>query len=132
MTGKVLNLFAESVAECVHVPPQEKQCSSSCWGRTVKCTHHGKFTGDTNWNKQKWCYCQSKNFSGTSDTVRYLKTCRIISSKMPVLLIPVLICQWYTICLEIYSEKYFNIFFHEEMFFHIFVTKRDTQQFLEK
>ena len=45
-----------------------------------------KLREDTNCNKQKWCHCQSKNFSGKRDTVKRLKTGRLISNKMPILL----------------------------------------------
>ena len=31
-----------------------------------------------------------------------------------------------------YSEKFYNIYFNEQMFFQIFVPKGDTSQFLEK
>ena len=37
--------------------------------QNVHTRHHSKFTEDANKNKQKWRYCQSKNFSGTSDTI---------------------------------------------------------------
>ena len=50
---------------------------------TIKCT----LTDDVIKNKQKWCYCQSKVFSGTSDTIRYLKTFKMISNEMPILLL---------------------------------------------
>ena len=46
-----------------------------------------KYKKNNDINKQKCYYRQSKNFSGTvrSDTVRHLKTFRIISNEMPVL-----------------------------------------------
>ena len=43
------------------------------WQQNVHIWRHSKLRQNTNWNKQNWCYCQSKNFSGTSDTVRRLK-----------------------------------------------------------
>ena len=50
-----------------------------------------KYTSGTITNhrdcQQNWCYCQSKNFSGTSDNVTQLKTVRIISYEMPILLL---------------------------------------------
>ena len=55
--------------------------------QNVHTRHHSKFTEDANKNKQKWRYCQSKNFSGTSDTIKHLKTFRIISNEIPVLLL---------------------------------------------
>ena len=36
--------------------------------------------------KVLWCYFQSKNFSRTSDTIRHLKTLKIISNEMQVFL----------------------------------------------
>ena len=65
-----------------------------------------------------------KNFSGTRDTIRHLKTFRVISNEMPVLL---LILSWcYFSCLKMYSEKFFNAYFYEQMLFEIFVAKGDT------
>ena len=64
-----------------------------------------------------------KNFSGTKDTIRHLKTFRVISNEMPVFL---LILSWcYFICLKVYSDKFFDAYFYEQMFL-IFVAKRDT------
>ena len=88
----------------------------------------GPRTWTRNWNKQKWCYCQSKNFSGISNTTRHLKTFRIISNEMPDLLL--IQCWWYFSCLQMYSNNFFNIYFHEQMLFQIFVAKVDTGQFL--
>ena len=88
--------------------------------------HHSKFTEDANYSKQKWCYCQSKDFSETSDTKRHLKTFRINTSEIRVLCI---LCWWYFGCLQMHSEKLFKIYFHEQMFFQIFVAKEDTGQF---
>ena len=48
---------------------------------------HSKFTEDVNWNKQKLCYCQSKDFSGKSDSVRYLKVLRTMSNEMAILIL---------------------------------------------
>ena len=64
-----------------------------------------------------------KNFSGTSDTIRHLKTFRVFFNAMLVLL---LILSWcYFSCLKVYSDKFFNACFYEPMFFKIFVPKRD-------
>ena len=35
-------------------------------------------------------------------------------------------CWRYFSCLEMYSEKFFNVYFYEQMFFEIFVAKGDT------
>ena len=70
---------------------------------------HSKFTENVNTYKQNWCYCQSKNFSGTSETAEWqLKVFRTIFNEMPIsLLIP---CWWFFICLHMYSDKRFLIF----------------------
>ena len=47
---------------------------------------------------------------------------------MPVLLL--ILWWWYFSCLEMYWDKFFNIYFHEQMFFQIFVEKAKTGQFL--
>ena len=54
-------------------------------GHNVHIWHQSKFTEDANWNKQKWCYSQSKNFSRASDIVIHLRTFRVIFNGMPVL-----------------------------------------------
>ena len=72
MVDKGLNLFDECAAECM------------LW--TVKCTHLAPWQIHKG-RQKKWCYCQSKNFSGTSDTISNLKTFKIISNEMPVLLL---------------------------------------------
>ena len=55
---------------CVYLAPQQ-----------IHGGHQRKQT-QTQIYKQKWCNCQSKNFSGTNDTQRHLKTFRIISYEM--------------------------------------------------
>ena len=67
------------------------------------------------------------NFSGTRDTIRYLKTFRVIFNKMPVLLL--ILSRYYFSCLQMYSEKFFNVYFYEQMFFETIAVKRDTDQF---
>ena len=89
----------------------------------IKCTHlttYSKFTHDASKNKQKFCYCQSKNFSGTSDTVRQLKTFKIILMK----------CQFYFLSyVDDILVVYRCIYFHEQIFFQIFVPRGNTCQF---
>ena len=46
-----------------------------------------------------------KNFSGTRDTIRSLKTLRVISNEMSVLLLILRGC--YFSCLKMYSGKFF-------------------------
>ena len=65
-----------------------------------------------------------KTFNGTRDTIRHLKTFRVISNKMSVLLFIPKGC--YFSCLKMYSDKFFNAYFYEQMFFEIFVAKGDT------
>ena len=86
-----------------------------------------KFTDEANKNKQKWCYCQRKNFIGTSDIIRHLKTFKTIFDEVPTLLF--ILCSWYFSCLQIYSEEFYKIYFHELVFFQIFVAKGDICQF---
>ena len=65
-----------------------------------------------------------KNFSGTKDALRHLKTFRVISTEMSLWL---LILSWcYFSCLKMYSDKFFNAYFYEQMLFEIFVAKGDT------
>ena len=68
-----------------------------------------------------------KQVSGKSDTIRHLKTLRIISNEMPVLLF--ILCWWYFSCLQIYSDNSFNIYFYEENFSKTFEAEGDTGQF---
>ena len=56
-----------------------------------------------------------KEFSGTSDTIRHLKTFRIISNEMLVLLLIFMLLMCVSF-LQMYSEK-FNVYFYEQMFF---------------
>ena len=75
-------------------------------------------------NKNGAVFTVYKNFSGTGDTIRHLKTFRIISNEMSVLLLILSGC--YFSCLKMYSDKFFNAYFYEQMFFEIFVA-RETQ-----
>ena len=129
VADKGLNLFDECTAECVYLYPQEEQCTSSFWGDSKKCTP-SKFTDRQRTPTKifkKWCCCQIKNLSGTRDTIRYLKTFRVISNEMLVLLL--ILCWCYFSCLQMYSEKFFNAYLYEQMFFEIFVAKGDAIQF---
>ena len=65
-----------------------------------------------------------KNFGGTRDAIRHLKTFRVISNEISVLLLILSGC--YFSCLKMYSDKFFNAYFYEQMFFEIFVA-RETQ-----
>ena len=57
-----------------------------------------------------------------------LKTFRILSYKMPALLL--ILYWWCFSCLHMYSNKFFNIYFHEWMYFKFCASKGDTR-FLE-
>ena len=56
--------------------------------------------------------------------IRHLNTFRVISNEMSVLLLILSGC--YFSCLKMYSDKFFNAYFYEQMFFEIFVA-RETQ-----
>ena len=56
---------------------------------------------------KKWCYYQSKNFSGTSGTTRYVNTIRVIANEMPVLLLN--LRWWYFSCLQMYSDNFLGV-----------------------
>ena len=105
---KGLNLFDECAAEYVHLYPQEEEWTSSSWG-------------------------DSKMY--TPGTVANSQTDR---QKMPMKInkngaVAVLILCWcYFSSLQMYSEKFFNVYFYEQMFFEIFVAKGDTGQFFWK
>ena len=49
------------------------------------------------------------------DTIKQLKTFKIISNEMPILFL--ILCWWYFSCLQMYSEKFLNIEFYEQIFF---------------
>ena len=94
--------------------------------KNIDSWHHRKFTDrqGTKWNKQKCCCCQSKNFSRTRDTIRHLKTFRVISNEMPVLLL--ILCWCYFSCLKMYSEKFLMLTFMSKCFLKS-LWQRETQ-----
>ena len=104
----------------------EEECTFSSWG------HSKMYTPSTRANSQRVptkintnCSVAKvyKAFSGTRDTIRHLKAFRVISNEMQVLLI----LSWcYFSRLKMYSDKFFNAYFYEQMFFEIFVA-RETQ-----
>ena len=71
-----------------------------------------------------------KNFGGTRDAIRHLKTFRVISNEISVLLLILSGC--YFSCLKMYSDKFFNAYFYEQICFEIFVAKGDMLAFFEK
>ena len=97
VTNKDLNVFDDCAAECVHLCPQEQECTSSSWVHSKMYTlgtipNSQRDRAPVKMNKkgkaccQKKICCQSKNFSRTKDTIRHLKTFRVNSNGMPVLL----------------------------------------------
>ena len=66
----------------------------------------------------------------TRDTIKHLKAFRIISNEMPVSLL--ILCWCYFSCLKMYSEKFFNAYFYEQMLLEIFVAKGDTRSYFLK
>ena len=65
-----------------------------------------------------------KGGGGVPIMIRHLNTFRVISNEMSVLLLILSGC--YFSCLKMYSDKFFNAYFYEQMFFEIFVA-RETQ-----
>ena len=62
--------------------------------------------------------------------IRHLNTFRVISNEMSVLLLILSGC--YFSCLKMYSDKFFNAYFYEQICFEIFVAKGDMLAFFEK
>ena len=130
MADKGLNLFDECAAGCVHLCPQEEESTSS------SCSNSKMYTPGTianaqtgkEWKKNKNGAVAKVNVGGNTDTIRDLKKIRVTSNEMLVLR---LILDWcYFTCLQMYSDKFFNVYFYEQMCFGIFVAKGDTGQFL--
>ena len=59
----------------------------------------------------------------TRDTIKHSKIFRVISNEIPVLLFILYWC--YFSCLELYSCKFFNAYFYDQMLFEIFAAKWD-------
>ena len=113
MADKSLNHIDECVAKCVHLSiREEEECTTSFWG-----LHHSRFTEDTNWNKQKWCFHQSKTFTGISDIVRCLKTFRIISDEIPVLLLILAMLMIFWFSADAFRVFFFKYYLYEQMRF---------------
>ena len=66
----------------------------------------------------------------TRDTIKHLKTFKVISNEMAVLLL--ILCWCYFSCLKMNSEKSFNACFYEQILFKIFVAKRDADSYFLK
>ena len=133
MAEKGLNLFDECAAEYVHLYPQEEEWTSSSWGDSKMYTPGTVANSHRTPTKinENVPIAKIKNFSGASDTVRYLKTFRVISNETLVLL-PIL-CWWYFSCLQMYSDTFFNVYFYEQIFFLKSLWQKETQaSFFEK
>ena len=70
----------------------EEECTFSSWGHSKMYTPgtiaNSQTEGvPTKTNKNGAVAKAYKNFSGTRDTIRHLKTFRVISNEMPVLLL---------------------------------------------
>ena len=86
-----LNLFDDCAAECVHLCPQEEECTFSSWGDSKMKTP------GTIANSQTDMMSTKRNNDGAvakvrvlvelRDTIRHLKTFRVFSNEMPVFLL---------------------------------------------
>ena len=57
MADKGLNIFDEYASRCVHMSPQEEECTSSLWRDSKMYTSDNIVSSQgANWNKQKWDY----------------------------------------------------------------------------
>ena len=111
MADKRFNLFDECAARCVHLFPQEEECTSSSWRNSKMYTFGSAANSqDANWNKQKWRYNQNKDLSGKW-YCQTLKTFGIISSEMKISLF---LSWWCFSCLLIqrigiqYTDQLFS------------------------
>ena len=54
MIDKGFNLFDKCADRCIHLFPEEEECTSSSWGDSKMYTSGNvTFIGDANWDKQK-------------------------------------------------------------------------------
>ena len=122
MTDKGFNLFDECAARCVHLSLQEEECTSSSWGASKM------YTSGSTANSQKML--TEINESSIiakiriwvkSDTVNHLKTFRIFSREMQILLLILDLSWWFFSCLHI--QTIFLLSYELKMLFQIFVAK---------
>ena len=96
----------------------EEECTFSSWGHSKMYTP-GTIANSqtqrvpTKINRNGAVAKAYKNFSGTRDTIRHLKTFRVISNEMPDLLI---LSRGYFSCLKLYSDNFFNAYFYANVF----------------
>ena len=74
-------------------------------------------------------YEGARGRGGVPIMIRHLNTFRVISNEMSVLLLILSGC--YFSCLKMYSDKFFNAYYFEQMFFEFFVVKGDIIAFLK-
>ena len=125
-----------------HLCPQEEECTSSSWGNSKMYKH------STIANSQRKPIKIKKNDSiakirvlveQVRATIKILylyiiififiiaTIFRTISNEMFVLRL--ILCWWYFSYLQMYSEKFFNVYFYEQIFFEIFLANDATSQF---
>ena len=89
MTDKGFSLFDECASRCVNLPLQEEECTSS-WGNSKMYTSGSIASSQRVLTEIKESGTIAKiakrRISVESDTVRHLKTFRLVSSKTPILL----------------------------------------------
>ena len=108
MTDKGFKLFDDCAARCVHLSPEEEECTSSSWGDS------NRYTSDSIAYLQRMLTEINKSSAIAkirtwveSSTVKHLKTVGINSSKMQISLL--ILSSWYFGCLHIQRIFYFNI-----------------------
>ena len=128
-----------------HLCPQEEECTSSSWGDSKM------YKPSTIANSQRKPIKINKNDSiakisvlveQVRATIKILylyiiififmiaTIFRTISNEMFALRL--ILCWWYFSYLQMYSEKFFNVYFYEQMFFEIFLANDATSQFFLK
>ena len=81
-------------------------------------------------NKNGAVFTVYKNFSGTGDTIRHLKTFRIISNEMSVLLLILSGC--YFSCLKMHSDNSLMLIFMSKCFLKSLWQREKHVSFFEK
>ena len=83
MIDKVFNLFDECASRCVHLSPQEEECTSSSWGDSKMYTSGSIASSQRMLTEIKEsCTIAKIMVSVERDTVKHLKAFRAISSEM--------------------------------------------------
>ena len=100
MTNKGFNIFDDCAARCVHLPPQEEECTFSSWGDTKRYTsgniaYSQRMLAEIN---ESSAIAKIRIWVG-SNTVRHLKAFGIVRSKMHISLLT--LSWWLFGCLHI-------------------------------